>query len=434
MAAPIHLEDGTTPIHLEDGTTILEMEGTTGYTMTADVVAFTYTGNSALLRTANQLPVTVGPFTLTGNAAGVRRANKLSVTVGTFSLTGQTALFPKTYGLSAGAGVFTYSGTTTGIGAGRRLVTEFPPLPPINIQTTPGIESITLDWEAPISLFYTYGRSAALSTGYQLLAGQGTFVFTTVDSRLFKTPAALIAQPPLAQPLNLVAEAQGDDGAYLTWTAGYSFVTIGSDVNFIRENRMTAHMPPTVPIGITATPLPGGMNLEWAEGPLFGLTGSDVDFPLGTGLVAGSVSFVSAFNDAGFTAVRRLSTELAAYAYTGNSANLWRSLQILAAQGAFALTGNAADLIYTQQDLILNAATGAFSLTGNDVTFRQTHVLLVGSFVWTGNDAIFRLGTGFDLPRGEVVVVLVPLDTAVNLLSTESGVQIVSTQSGIHLE
>lgn len=445
-----------------------------------ETAGYSTTGNDTVLRTANQLLVTAGTFTLAGNSAGVARANRLLAETGAFTLTVQDVAFLQTYGIVAQAGAFTYSGTAPILRAARKITTEFPLLPPVNIQATGGAEAVTLTWELP-TLFQSYGQTAGLRINRPMVAAAGSFTLAGANARLSKTPAALVAFPPLAKPINLVAQSQGDDGAYLTWTPGYSFTTTGNDVELRRVNRMTADMPPTVPTGIIATPIPGGMTLEWTGvEALFTTTGNTASFPLGFGITAASVEFLSTFNDAGFTSTRRLLAEAGGFAltgnnaglgqalqilaatgafastfsdsrlaaarkltadssvftWTGNSADLRRALQILGVTGAFALTGNDADLIYTPRLLTLLAETGVFASTFNNAGMTRTFVLLAlpASFLTTGADVFMGTGIGFSLPRGDLAIVLVPLDTYIDLISIETGIDLVSTATGIHLE
>lgn len=83
-----------------------------------------------------------------------------------------------------------------------------------------------------------------------------------------------------------------------------------------------------------------------------------------------------------------LTAETATFAITGNAANLLWHQRVVAETASFAITGNAAELLWHQR---LLAATATYTLTGNDATLveanAETLIAAAGSFAITGNAA-----------------------------------------------
>lgn len=81
-----------------------------GRKLTSDVGAFALAGQAANLLYARLLAADVGAFTLAGQDAGLLKGKTLTADVGTFALAGQDVAFRTGYALTANTGVFTESG------------------------------------------------------------------------------------------------------------------------------------------------------------------------------------------------------------------------------------------------------------------------------------------------------------------------------------
>ncbi len=81
-----------------------------------------------------------------------------------------------------------------------------------------------------------------------------------------------------------------------------------------------------------------------------------------------------------------LSAGTGAVALVGNAANVLANLDLLTAAGSFSLTGNAAILTFASGDTLAVDA-GAFVLSGQGVTFARSIVASSGAFALTGQDA-----------------------------------------------
>lgn len=107
-------------------------------------------------------------------------------------------------------------------------------------------------------------------------------------------------------------------------------------------------------------------------------------------MVAAQGSFTETGNAAGLTVQRKIVAAQGAFVETGNAAGLFRGYPMAAAVGSFALVGNDATLTYTPSSgYTLTADAGAFAETGNDagLTAQRKLTANAGAFAETGNSA-----------------------------------------------
>lgn len=130
-----------------------------------------------------------------------------------------------------------------------------------------------------------------------------------------------------------------------------------------------------------------------AEAGVFTLTGNPATFSAGEAILdAGAGSFALTGNAADLLWHRHLAAGAGSFAMTGIDAGLARGLSLLAEAGVFELTGVNAAL--TRPTWQLAAETGAFALSGQDAGLLKAGRLVAGagSFALSGQDIAFALG------------------------------------------
>jgi hypothetical protein len=134
-----------------------------------------------------------------------------------------------------------------------------------------------------------------------------------------------------------------------------SFTLTGADATLLRTWNFDAQ-----PGGFTLT----GQAAELTYTPA---QNAEIDAQPGT--------FTWSGQDATLQIARALNAAAGSLTLTGATATLLRTLKLDAQAAAFALTGQAADLIYGQPDPSLNAQPGTFSLTGQSAALSRSYVL-----------------------------------------------------------
>lgn len=122
---------------------------------------------------------------------------------------------------------------------------------------------------------------------------------------------------------------------------------------------------------------------------IFGFKSSSANYTL----TAAQGSFALTGNAATLTAQRRLTAAQASFMLTGNAANLTAQRLLTAAHGSFTLTGQDATLTPSGANT-LTAATGSFALTGNAANLMAQRLLTAeqASFTLTGQAANLNHG------------------------------------------
>lgn len=140
------------------------LETITNYSMSADVGAFTETGNAANLLVGRKIAADVGSFVLTGQTANLLFGHKLAANSGAFSLTGYAAdlIYNTADTLVAETGVFALTGNAAGLYRALRLT-------------------------ADTGAFALTGQDAGLFRGYAMSAAPGTFVLTGQAANLLRS-------------------------------------------------------------------------------------------------------------------------------------------------------------------------------------------------------------------------------------------------------
>lgn len=377
-----------------------------GYTITSDVASFGITPNAVGLKVDNRVslePTT--SFVLTPAAIGLRAARKVSLATASYALTPTTVGLGVANRISLTPATFGTTPFDVVLRVAHHLLVEPPLTPPSNIVATPIAEGVTLTWSAPLGFEIT-PRTVTLTKGRTLPVDTASFTITMQELRAFKTPADIFVSPPLAKPVNLVAEAQGDDGAYLTWDPGPAFAIEPNVVNLSKTRVIQSDVPAAVPIGITATPIPGGVRLEWTGvEPFIKLEPNPVNFPTGIGISADTASYSFTTQNVALSSARRLVANPQSFALTPLSIGLRKSLQLALTSASYTWTPFSVGLLVG--GINLPVESGAFLITPNDVDLWRTYVIMVvpASYAWTGQTISLNLGGGPELVLpGDVTV------------------------------
>lgn len=144
------------------------VSGATHYTLTADVGAFTLSGQAANLLYGRKLTSDVGTFALAGQTANLLYARKLAADVAAFTLAGQAAGLLKGKTLTADVGTFALAGQDVEFRTGYALT-------------------------ADTGVFTESGQAAALRTTKILSAAHGSFTLSGQDATL--TAAGVVTIP-----------------------------------------------------------------------------------------------------------------------------------------------------------------------------------------------------------------------------------------------
>lgn len=367
------------------------------YNLTAATGAFVQTGVAAALKVDNRLPITVGTFTETGIAAALRRGVRITSALGTFTYSGIATNFRVANKLPTSPGTFNWTTINATIKAGRRLNAQHLSLPGVPGELTADASgtTVTLDWLAATSATYlAHGNTVSFRKGYLLSPTAQTYTSTFRDARIFKMPAALIAEHPISTPTITNADAVSTT-INLDWVLGPMYSMVGNDAGVGAGRKLSATVRTyaltgnSVNFGLGATmPATTGAYTHTGNAAALRLgRGLRAEMPLGvpTGLVATTINGNSVSMDWQPPAM---------FSFTGASTGGVRTLTT--ATGAFTFTGNNATLSYGVTNFFLTAATGAFALTGRPATFPQTSVLTVlpGSYVLTGNNANLSISVG----------------------------------------
>lgn len=432
MADTRVLQNGTDVRVLQNGTDVRVTEtAASHYTLTVDTASFGITPNAVGLKVDNRIPLTTASFVTTPAAVGLSAGRKVSLTTSSYALTPTAVGLRVDNRVALTAASFGLTPLTVGLRVANYILAEPPLTPPSNITaTTVNSTTITLDWESPLGFEITT-RPIGLAKGYPLSVTSSSFAITTNNVRLFKMPAALHVSPPLAKPVNLVAEAMGDDGAYLTWDPGPAFAWTTNEVNFSQTIVVPVDVPPGVPTGITATPIPGGVRLEWTGvEPFINLQPRTVNLVLGgVTLPVDASSYALTPQDVALRVAHRLAVDPASFTITPVSIGLLQSLQLPVTPASYTLTP--VDVGLVLGGIILASESGAFLITPNDINFLRTRVMMLtpAAYTWTGQniELIWDDGSVATYPP-----LAYPL--GIRLLSGESFIRLASGETTARLE
>ena len=189
---------------------------------------------------ANSMTADVGAFTLTGQAVTFRRGLMLPAETGTFTLTGQDVTFDRDRILLAATGAFTLSGQDLSLRAARILYASH--LPQTNAfyswlgfgaygQNAYG-GSQFVDDTASATTFVLTGNSVGLRRGISFAADVGTFTLTGQDLDRFYRTYVLMADVGV-----FVLTGQAAIGNISMPAGAGTFVLTGHDVEFARVRR-----------------------------------------------------------------------------------------------------------------------------------------------------------------------------------------------------
>lgn len=455
MADKILLENGTDRILLEDGTSLLEMEAANAYVLTADSATFSITPNAVglnaarkvtatsssfaitptatTLKRANQLTATASSYAITPTVPSIKRANKLAAVAASFAISTQLAGLTVANKIPITASSFALTPNLASLRAARYLQAQAPLRTPqlsvegvsdtelllswalVSVPTGLAVQGVDdtellLSWNAAedVADFNVSTNEATFVKGYTLSVDTASYDITVHDARLFKTPAALIAEPPLTVPINFTAtnDASGMDAVInLAWQQGH---------------------------GLLITPNDAGLSVArqlHAETASYVITPHAITFPSGVILTAQSAVYTLTPNDAGLSVQRTLSAQTGTYSFTPNAVQFYNTRSLNAQSSSFSLTPNAANLIYTPiSDFTLNAESATFSFTPNAVGLLRTRVMVAESatYVFTTYGATIFTGTGevIDEP------LFINLNTGRTFINANSGVVTVNLTTG----
>lgn len=175
-----------------------------GVRMTGDVGSYALTGQDATTSRGYSLTGDVGAYSLTGESAGTQAGFRIGADTGAYSLTGQDATLTYSQGttnytLTAETGNYTLTGVDAGTIAGRRLVADV------------GAYSLT-------------GQNATTSKGTRLVADVGAYTLTGQDATLTATATVnytLACETGQYLLDGLAAGLEYTDGSAPTKTAGF---------------------------------------------------------------------------------------------------------------------------------------------------------------------------------------------------------------------
>jgi hypothetical protein len=330
-------------------------------------------------------------------------------------------------------------------------------LAPINLAVgSIGEESFALTWEA--QQFITIRpRPAALIHGRLMTVTPAAFALTPGSAGVFRTPPVLVAEPPLTKPSNVAAELTPEgDTVVITWEPGFGFEIVTNAVAFVKLHRLAAT---TASFSLTpnAVALPKGTAMQ-AQSITFSVTPNAVAFGRGLLLGASPASFAITPNDATFRSVRvmmvspssfdltaldavlRASRQLAtvptSYGFTTQPAALKAERRLTPVSVAIQLTPQDASLIYSRTGRVLTASPAAFAWTMRQTGLVRARVLYVdaATFAIVAGSAGLSMGEPFRAPNGDTYILLMPLDSSVDLLSLDTGLMLVGLDTSMDLE
>lgn len=401
---PAQLADDVTP----NGTcTITVAFRPRAVSLTAATGAFTETGNAAGLALTRKLTAETGAFAQTGTATGLNRGYKLTAATGSFAQTGNAAGLNRGYSLTAATGAYALTGTAT-----------------------------TLDY---FSLDPQY-RASAIDGGTSG-TGNRSCAFSGVTNDL------LVVHCNVTNNTNTAPTCSDDaGGSYdLVDTIAWDTTTPSMGSVFVRTTRLASTST------VTVTPNTGAndsgevaveayRNIQRTGASAVRSKGKTQNQAAGTTPTAtlnqsartGNVTIFSVFSassqvpptnwterqdagqntpavrtevatrDAGFTGTIITAASGTFVEWGAHAMELDGSSALIAATGAFTMTGAAAGLVYEAGDPTLVAATGAFALTGNAANLTRAELLTVdtGAYALTGNAVGFASGKGLTATTG----------------------------------
>lgn len=369
------------------------------YNLSITTSSFAVTPNTTALRAARNVSATVSSFAVTPTATTLRRTRKLTAVAASIALSANIVGLSVANRISAQSSSFTTTPNVVSLRAHRYLPAEAPMKAPTLFIEGVSDTELTLTWtvvspvtglaaqgvsDTALSLSWNPSQSASdynfstndatLARGVTLPIDTSSLAITVNNARLFKTPAAVIAEPPLTVPRNFTAvnDASGMEAIIqLDWQLGAGVLISPNDAVLRVANRLP----------ITSSS--------------FAITPFAINFPVGVSIAPVSGTFTITPNATALRRQRRLSAQTGSFSITGNAIQ-FRNTNVMQAQSStITITGNPATLTYTPiSDFVLTATPGSFSFTPNAVTFRYSKALVAqpAVFTFTGFDPFIFAG------------------------------------------
>jgi hypothetical protein len=223
-----------------------------------------------------------------------------------------------------------------------------------------------------VSLLLLFAGSSPATVGFGSLLSELGGGLPVAASMTAETGAFVLTGQDAALKRGVLLTAE--TGAFaLTGIDATLTAIVAPTVGF---HSLLAELGGGLPAGVTLIAETGAFLFSFAES----LTDTDV--------VAAPGAFTLTGNDAQFRVGYRLAAETATFALNGGAAGLLKGFTLTAGTGAFALTGIPAEF-YANTDPRVTAEVGVFTLTGSDAEFSRTYRLFAGTGVYslTGNSA-----------------------------------------------
>lgn len=299
-----------------------------------------------------------GPSSATNTV--LRKGYPIGGSTGAFTLAGQPADIRHNPRIDGGTGAFDLTGQ------------------PATLVKAAAPKIIT----AEVGAFSLASNGAVLRQNYVITAGTGAFAFVGNPAVLKDTDLITAETGIFALTGNPASVRRG----YVLIAAAGTFAVAGQPATLRHNPRIEANTGSFALSG-GAPVLVRGRYLNGGSGT-FTETGQPATFRRTWAIQGGTGNFALTGNPAGLTELGayEINPIVGAFALTGQAANLAHGQKLQITVGVFNLTGQPATLKQNQQ---ITAGVGAFNLTGQPATLKQNYLInaTVGSFSLLGNPA-----------------------------------------------
>lgn len=357
----------------------------TAKTLTADTVAFSFTGDTTTaLELGRELVPEAGSYSFSGSDANFRKGLIVVPEAGSYSFAGQEVTLDRTFKLIPEAGNYSFAGQTASLEYGREIAAEA-----TSYSFAGQDASLEHGWEvlAEATSYSFAGSEVTLDRTYRLIVETGSFAFAGSDATLTHTTVELV--------LPADAGSFSFAGQTASLEHGWELLAEATSYSFAGQAASLEHgweiLAETVAFSFsgTAASLEHGWEVL-AEATSYAFAGQDVTLDRTFRVIVEAGAYSFAGQDITLDRTYRLIAEATSYSFAGQDVTLDRTYRLIAEAGSYAYTGSEASLVHEAAgQTILGAGPGSFQFSGSDANLEHGWELSAeaGSFSFTGSDA-----------------------------------------------